>query len=60
MSQRKPARLTSGMQGNGAASGVRKGNGKRRDTPYRVVATSAGQWSTSVSHNTNRIWRDER
>lgn len=59
MRDAKP-RLKSGMQGNGGPKGTRAGNGKRRERPYRVIATSVGQWSTSVSHNTNRIWRDER
>lgn len=60
MSKRQSPKLHSGSQGNGMPHGVRRGSGARRETPYRVAGTTAGQWSTSVSHNTNRIWRDER
>lgn len=60
MSTRKPARLHSGAEGNGMPRGTRKGSGKSRPRAYRVIATSAGQWSTSVSHNSTRIWREER
>ncbi len=58
--------LRSGQYGNGGratdatplrARGTRK---VRRETPYRVAGTTAGQWTTSVAHNTDRIWRDER
>lgn len=60
MSKRQTPRLHSGAEGNGMPKGVRSGRGKRRDTPYRVAGTTAGQWSTMVSGNTTRIWRDER
>lgn len=62
-------KLHSGQAGNGGRAigdgqplaGPRGNRRKRnRDMPYRVIATSAGQWSTSVSHNSTRIYRDER
>ena len=56
--------LHSGMSGSGgrasAAQVSRRGLGGRRDTPYRVAGTTAGSWSTQVSNNTSRIFRDER
>jgi len=60
MSKHVHVKLHSSSEGSGMPNGVRKGRGKNREMPYRVARTTAGQWSTSVSHNTNRIWRDER
>lgn len=60
MSKRQTPKLRSGSWGNGMPNGVRNGKGARRDTPYRVAGTTAGQWSTAVSHNTTRLYREER
>jgi hypothetical protein len=69
MSKHAP-KLHSGSYGNGGRTS--SGNGRpshqtskhsappRVDTPYRVAGTTAGQWTTGVSHNTTRIWREER
>jgi hypothetical protein len=38
----------------------RKVNTMMNRTPYSVIGTSASSYSTSVAHNTTRIWRDER
>ncbi|HZZ17146.1 MAG TPA: hypothetical protein VFE08_14425 [Candidatus Sulfotelmatobacter sp.] len=39
---------------------TRKGLAGNRERPYSVVGTTAGQWTTAASHNTTRIWREER
>jgi hypothetical protein len=38
----------------------RKVNTVMNRTPYAVIGTSAGAYSTAVAHNTTRIWRNER
>lgn len=70
---RKPVaspKLHSGMTGNGGRFAPNNGHADRtpnraskrmrRETPYAVVGTTAGQWSTSVAHNTTRVYRVER
>lgn len=63
-------RLHSGMSGNGGRAAPVNGRPSlpadrtsrhaRRDIPYRIAGTTAGQWSTDVSHNTTRLYRTER
>lgn len=66
----KQSRLTSGFTGSGGRALPSNGHPDiapdrnsrhaRRDTPYRVAATTAGQWSTSVSRNSTQFYREER
>lgn len=63
-------KLRSGMTGNGGRFAPNNGHADRtanraskrmrRDTPYRVIGTTAGQYSTDVANNTTHVYRQER
>lgn len=63
-------RLRSGMEGNGGKFAPNNGHADippdrnsvhaRPATPYAVIGTTASSWSTRVSNNTTRLYREER